>query len=498
MTLSFPAYPDWPCADSCPGSRHQATPAFLQVAVATAAAILAFALATGQASAHATEQGFVLLLPTELYIATGIGAVALTVLALAFIPPRVSRGFFNRMEIPNLRARELVTSLTSAAATLILFALIYAGLEGSHDPLENPLTLVIWTVWWTAFLCVQGVSGDLWRWINPWAGVCNFALGRRADYLALPEWLGAWPGLATLFSFGCFALAYPAPNDPYHLAVAVSGYWIFTFVGMALFGPEAWLSRCECFTMLLRLFAKLAPVRTGIRKAGYGVPGWSIVSAPAATVSLSVFAIAVLAVGSFDGLNETFWWLAKIGVNPLEFPGRSAVINETIAGLTGAIALLTIIFAFCVWLGLLLARTGTAGDHNVSFSEAFGRLSLTILPIAFGYHFAHFLPAFLVNGQYALLAATDPFSTGADYLELGTFYVTTGFFNTQDTVRTILLTQCFAIVIGHMLAVMLAHAVAVDLFGPTRQAAISQVPLAILMILYTLLSLWLLASPRSA
>ena len=30
----------------------------------------------------------------------------------------------------------------------------------------------------------------------------------------------------------------------------------------------------------------------------------------------------------------------------------------------------------------------------------------------------------------ALAAASDPFATGADYLGLGTYYVTTGFFNT--------------------------------------------------------------------
>ena len=81
---------------------------------------------------------------------------------------------------------------------------------------------------------------------------------------------------------------------------------------------------------------------------------------------------------------------------------------------------------------------------------------------------------------------------------LGNFRVTTGFFNTLATVRTIWLAQCVAIVLGHILAVLLAHAIAIDLYGKARRAAASQIPLAALMVLYTLFSLWLLASPRGA
>ena len=40
----------------------------------------------GSASAHASEQGFVLLLPTDVYIAAGGATVALTVVLLAVLP----------------------------------------------------------------------------------------------------------------------------------------------------------------------------------------------------------------------------------------------------------------------------------------------------------------------------------------------------------------------------------------------------------------------------
>ena len=123
---------------------------------------------------------------------------------------------------------------------------------------------------------------------------------------------------------------------------------------------------------------------------------------------------------------------------------------------------------------------------------------MSILPIAFAYHFAHYLSVILVNGQYALAAASDPLNQGADLLGLGTFYVTTGFFNTHHTAKIIWMSQAVAIVIGHVISLVLAHAIAADLFGKSKQASISQLPLAGFMVLYTCLGLWLLAAPKGA
>ena len=185
-------------------------------------------------------------------------------------------------------------------------------------------------------------------------------------------------------------------------------------------------------------------------------------------------------------------------MNPLEFPGRSAVILETVVGVLAAPVLLVIVFGACTWAGTLLAGYGRAAEIDSGFAPAFRRLAVSVLPIALGYHFAHYLTAFMVNIQYAVAAASDPFHSGADYLGLGNFYVTTGFFNTWDSVRVIWLSQCFAVVAGHVVAVITAHEIAKRVFGTGRQAILSQLPVSGFMILYTLLSLWLLASPRGA
>lgn len=450
---------------------------------------------SGGAHAHVSEQGFVLLLPTGIYITAGVAAVALTVLILAAVPHRLMVLLFKDMLlVPGrllgwARTMRLPVSLLS---TLLLFALIGAGYFGSRDPLGNPLPLMIWTVWWIGLLVVQGLIGDIWRWINPWTGL--YALLRGAPdapgLLTLPSRVGSAPAILGFIAFAAFLLADLAPDDPARLAVVVAVYWGYAFLGMVLFGARDWLDRGEWVTLLMRHFATMAAL--GPRNGGLaiGFPGWQVIAAPALRFTAAIFVICILATGTYDGINETFWWLDQIGINPLEFPGRSAVVTPTLVGLIGSNLLLVLMFALTVWLGFALIGEGRL------FRIGFCRLAYSILPIAVGYHAAHYLTSFLVNGQYALAAATDPFGLGWDVLGLGVFHVTTGFFNSQDTVEVIWLTQAGAIVIGHVVAVLVAHTIALDMVRDGRKAMISQVPLAVFMIAYTFAGLTLLASPR--
>lgn len=446
----------------------------------------------GAAAAHVSEMGLVLLMPTGVYIWTGVWVVALTALALLALPQRWAAAMFATGAIAParpVRGLWLISCLSAA----IMAALIWAGLNGSRDPLVNPLPLMVWTVIWIGVLLAQAIVGDIWRILNPWSGPARLVTGGGAPF-RLPGWVGAWPGAIGLMAFACFALADPAPDDPARLAWFTGGYWALIFCGCLLWGTEPVLSRCEFLTMTARRFAEIAPLRPVDGAWRIGAPGWGL-TGRATGVSMGVFALLVLGVGSFDGLNETFWWLGLIGVNPLEFPGRSALIGITVAGLFGACALLIAVFTAALWLGLRMAEGNTGG---VTLRAAFGPLALSVLPIGLAYHFAHYLTTLLVSGQYALAALTDPLSTGADILGLGRFYVTTSFFNTADGVEAIFTAQAGAVIFGHVLSVLIAHTAATRLFGDARRAAISQIPLAAFMVAYTFLGLWLLASPKGA
>ncbi|MDF0595559.1 hypothetical protein [Psychromarinibacter halotolerans] len=443
-------------------------------------------LLPAQADAHASEQGLVLLLPTDVYTGAGVAAVAATVVLLAFAPAGLMTRLFATVRL--WRARPgLLPVLTSCLSFLFLLVVVTAGFLGPRDPLANPLPLTVWTIFWIGMVTVQGLLGDVWRWVNPWSGplaVLHRAFGAWPVYRVR----GAWPGALTFLAFMGFLLADPAPSDPDRLAALVSVYWLATFVASCIFGPR-WLRRGEGLTLSLTAFARLGMFGRRGGRMRAGLPGWQIATRGAGP-GLALISVLLLGCGSFDGVNETFWWLTRLGLNPLEFPGRSFIVVQNLLGLVLANLLLVAVLALTLWPGLRLARS------DMSLMRAFALFAPSMLPIALGYHVAHYLTSFMVDGQYALVALSDPFLTGADLLGLGQFYVSTGFFNTTDTVRRIFLTQAGAVVAGHVLAVLVAHAIAIRAFGSHRRAALSQAPLAAFMIAYTLFGLWLLSSPR--
>jgi hypothetical protein len=435
----------------------------------------------GMALAHAAEGGFVLLLPTRAYVAAGAATVALTVLMVALLPARTARGLFAARDL-GPAGRMPARGALAVAGFLAVPVLIAMGLLGPHDPVRNLLPLTVWSVFWVGFPVLHALVGDLWRLANPWRWPA--ALVRRAGLrpiLSVPAPVLGGIGLASFLAFSAVLLAHPLPTDPHRLAAMTACYWGFHFGGAVLCGPR-WLRRAEGFALLFSAYAALAPLaRTGGRLR-LGLPGWQLLARPDPVPAVALFLITMLAVGSFDGFNETFTWVALLGLNPLEFPGRSAVVAPNLAGLVLAVPALAAVFALTLALGLRLA-----GRHGIGRATA--ALAPALLPIALGYHIAHYLPSTLVDAQNVAAAL-------AETLHLGHVHVTTGFFNTLATVRVIWLSQAGAVVAGHVLAVLLGHALALRHFGEPRAAALSQLPLSAFMVGYTLFGLWLLATPR--
>ena len=320
--------------------------------------------------------------------------------------------------------------------------------------------------------------------------------GRGEGLLPYPAWLGYWPAIVLFFGFAWFELIDLAPDDPWRLAVAAGAYWLFTFVAMLLFGEEAWLGRAEPFSVFFRFIGGLSPlVRTpepgdaARHRLSLALPGAGLLDREALPPSGTLFILLTLASVSFDGLSKTFWWLGLNGINPLEFPGRSAVLGINSMGLILTWLVLAVLYTGAVLIGWRLA--GRPGEPRALL----GTLVLSIMPIALAFHFSHYLTALLVNGQYALAAASDPFGTGRDVLSLGHFHVTTSFLSTYEGTWAIWNAQTASIVVGHGLAVLMAHELARRSVADNRALALSQLPLAAAMVAYTLFGLWLLSTP---
>ena len=456
-------------------------------------ACAALAASTSPAFAHASERGHVLLLPTGYYLVGGALAVALSFPRLAFMRP-AGLDPWRDFRLPLGAIPEPLRLLTSALSCAFLFMLIAAGLYGSPDPVHNPLPLTIWTLMWVGLTLVQGLLGNIWRWLDPWYAPCRAAntLLRRSEPAFDESRTSYLPALILFIAFAWFELVYIAPEDPPRLAVAVLSYWLVTFAFALMFGHDRWTRQGEFLTVFFNMIAKFGvvqPVSEGIRRIEFRLPGATVSEARPLPVSGVLFLLANLAAVSFDGFSKTFLWLGSIGINPLEFPGRSAVTVQNTLGLFGAMLALAALFAVAVRAGEALA--GQRGRQSI------GLLVWSIVPIALAYHFSHYLTALLVDAQAALIALSDPFAKGWNLLGLSGSHVEAGIVMGHNAAWAIWNAQAAAIVAGHILAVLIAHMFALRLYGDTRAAALSQLPLAVLMVAYTLLGLWLLSTPSA-
>jgi hypothetical protein len=488
--------------------------------------VLGVALLAGApaaAHAHAGGRGFILLLPTHLYIVGGALVVLASFVVISLLPARRFAGLAGAgRRLGTVGAPGVGPSL--ASLLLVLF-LVGAGHWGSRDPLANPLPLFVWTVWWIGFTALHALLGNLWVRLNPWSGLYRVAvrlLGpprwREEPPLRYPAAAGYWPAVAAFLAFAWFELIHPAPVDPAVLATAVSVYLALGFLGMLLFGERAWLQYGEAFSVFFRVISWLSPLgveRPGGRcrdctlecraapnclncagcLAGGGprdlvlrVPGLNLLAVRPLGPSGVAFVLLALSSVSFDGLSKTFRWLGWMGVNPLEYPGRTALVGQNTAGLLGLFALLALAYGAAVLLAGALGGTRGAPRDTV------GTFVLAIVPIAFGYHFAHYLPAFMVEVQYAARAASDPLGLGWDLFGIGGGAVRT-LFSDPFWIYTVWYAQMLIIVAAHVGAIWVGHLFALRQAASAGAAVVSQVPMTLLMVGYTLFGLWLLSAP---
>jgi hypothetical protein len=112
-----------------------------------------------------------------------------------------------------------------------------------------------------------------------------------------------------------------------------------------------------------------------------------------------------------------------------------------------------------------------------------------LLPIAVGYLIAHYLTYLLISGQLIVVAVSDPFQRGWNIF--GTlFYEPSSTWLPPGLVWTL---QLAAVVGGHMIGAWAGHAAAVASTPPgtpIRTVRLRQLPLAVVMVALTTLTLW--------
>ena len=518
--------------------------------------VLAFLSTVTPAHAHAFAQRYDLPIPLWLYLVGAGATVAVSFVIVGIFVRKDREGDgVPRLElldtpVGRVLAHRHALALLRLLSVAIFVVLILAGLFGvQDDPDKNILPTAVWVIWWVGLAFASAILGDLWSLLNPWRivaeGVAGIASRIKKPATTkdreLPANASAWPAVAVFVGFSWAELVWPERAIPSRLAVAVVLYSAATWAGMYYSGIETWLRRGEAFSILYGLFARFARVELRVttsahckscdkdschgNKSGscidcaacfrradskdrridlrpYGV---GLLTNKLPSVSMMAFVLLILATVSFDGFADTPAWRSIFNAAlAIPFIGglpTALSLNNASGIITTAGIILTPLIFFAVYLAfctVIAALTRGAGSGELSDAPAqwsalgIARVFIfTLVPIAIAYHLAHFLSLFLIFGQQIIPLASDPFGYGWNIFGTADYQADIALVGA----RFAWIAAVIAIVIGHVMAVYLAHVMALRAFGDHAAALRSQYPMLVLMVGYTMISLWILAQP---
>ncbi len=481
------------------------------------------------AVAHGFGEKYDLPVPLTFFV-TGAGlAVALSFIIVAvFVRRTPSATDYPRL---NLLKWWLARALASppvirtlrVAAVLILLLVLLTGALGINRSTVNIAPVLVWVYWWVGIAFASALLGNVWGLINPVRTLYEWidALARRVipgglsfgeDDSSYPAAWGAWPAVIIFALFAWFEIAYEGSAEPLSLAIAIIGYCMITWWGMAVFGADAWMRNADVFSVVFGVFARFAPTELRVvspsgepesiddveayraapperREFGLRPPGAGLLNSAGTSTSYMILVVVLLSTVTFDGLQDTPPWARIVHwafVNSPGWTSTAVTLVNTIGLFAFAGAFVAAYLGFCA----IMARSGD--DPATRSTLAAARVfALSLVPIAFAYHLAHFFSYLLIQGQVVIPHASDPFGFGWDLFGTSAYAVNIGIINA----RFVWILAVVAIVIGHVIAVFLAHSTALRHFGAHDVALRSQRAMLVLMVGYTMVSLWILAQP---
>ncbi len=490
----------------------------------------------GRALAHGFGQRYDLPVPLWLWVAGAAAAVALSFVVISLFV-RGSPGLHGYPRVNLLRwkpgqllAHRAVTETAKLVSAGLLALIVAAGAAGNQNPVRNLAPTAIWVLWWVGFAYVSALLGNLWMLVNPWKSLFEWVdtlwqrhdhpnnLARRSRY---PPWLGVWPAIVLFLGFGWAELVFLGRSVPGQLAVMTIVYSLITWTGMLVFGRAVWLRYGDPFAVAFGLLARFAPTEVRVTDPGVcrtcplacreadgdcvncyecfaGAAGssreWNLRPFAAGllrtgdvSASMLVFVLIILSTVTFDGFTATPAWAHLEG--SLYRALRSLGAARLTAIWTGGLLVFPALFFFVY--GLFARWTAVAGGRRHSTAAVARAFVLSLVPIAIAYHLAHYFTYLLIQGQLIIPLASDPFGFGWNLLGTARYRPDIGVVGA----RFAWYTAVIAIVLGHIVAVYVAHVIALHEFGDRRSALRSQYSMLVLMVGYTMISLWIIAQP---
>jgi hypothetical protein len=394
--------------------------------------------------------------------------------------------------------------------SLSVFALalaIVAGFVGTRNQNTNINMTLFWIIFTLGCYYLTALVGDAYALANPWRTLCGvierFLPSAFRPRLTYPPPLGYYPALVLYGAFIWIELF--GHTQPRSLAVVLLAYTSINIAGAAVVGKEAWFRYGDFFAVMFRLAGKIAPIEY-VRDAGaidrYAIrvrkPFVGLLEEPAEHGSLLLFVLFTLSSTAFDGIHETAPWVSVFWKDI--YPVLAAVTKQPYLVLVDFYyywqwAMLLVspfvylaIYLFFIWLAKVAAASA-ASVRTLALQFA-----LSLVPIAFVYNITHYYTLLVSQGVAIARFISDPFGFGWNL------------FGTAGSIANPIVldaggvwhTQVGLILFGHIVGVYLAHVEALRSFSNPRRAIVSQLPMLLLMVLFTTAGLWILSLPIAA
>ena len=421
-----------------------------------------------------------LAVPRWLYLATGGTTIGASALLASFVTDRM---FIRHLHdwsrtVPSIGSwwQPLVWIGRSLGVVVLVLA-VYLGYTGPELPTASFTILVTFAVVRSGLPITTYLVGNVWPVVNPWRTIASLLPTGFREY---PDSLQRWPAVAGLLILVWIEVIFPVSTVPAVLATAILLYSAVTLTGAVLFGLESWFTNADPLSVLFRLYGAVAPIQWHSNTLQVKVPGSELVDSELVTDTSDVaFIIALVWELTYSGFITTSPGASTIetlvGLVPSGFVSIQyrAVLVYTLLFICGLL-----VFAGAYWYAGTRSRrrTGTYITHR---TIAF-RFAPPLLAIAAGYHLAHYAGLFVSLSPALLTALSSPLSPPANPLVLSLPSWFGG------------LSIAF-VILGHLLAIWAAHAAAYDLFSSRLVAIRSQYAYVAVMIVYTVISLWILS-----
>lgn len=467
----------------------------------------ALLLAPALASAHAFVQPYSLPVPLSLYAAGSALALGTSFVGIALFASAPAL-----LEVPQRRGRDLAPLLPQSVifmgrglALVLLWLSITAGFVGTPNPYANVNMTLFWIIFVLGVPYLCAVGGDLYSAVNPWRTLVvllQVTSGVSFDRRRCPS-IGYAAGISLYIAFIWLELF--GNLTPSGLSRALLAYTFANIAGAYVWGKEEWFEKSEFFGVINRIVGSMAPVTAGPSASGTGTrlrwraPFVGVLQNQKVGAGLTLFILFMLSSTAYDGLHSTSPWVTAfwkhiyphlepfstlVPRNKYELSARLYYVWQWISM---ALSPLVYLLVFTVFMRIAKSLTGT----TLTITALVNRFAVTIVPIALAYHVTHYYTMFLMQAGQIVRLVSDPFGAGWNIFGTADLRISA----VMVSADAIWHSQVAIILVGHIASVYLAHVEALRVFGSRGAAVRSQVPLLVLMVLFTVLGLWILSLP---